>query len=393
MKFLVKCYHAEQGVVELELEADSAQEVGGKVAGLGYRLVTISGTAKGTGGRQPAFTTTLFCQELLGLLAAGLNLVESLEALAERSRHTSGRVVVEGLLAALGRGERLAQAMERYPRAFPVLLVASIRASETTGNIPAALRQYLDYRLRAEAIGKKLISALIYPALLLGVGALVILFLLSYVIPRFSLVYDDIHTELPLGSRLLMAWGHWVSAHAAISAGLAGGLVVISLVALSSREVRSQLMAAVWRIRWFGDKLRIYELSRLYRTLAMLLNGGIPLVSAMDMVGDLLRPSLALHLQATRRDIASGDIPSLAFERHGLATDLARRLIRVGERSGELGDMLERTAALHDEELGFWVERFGRVFEPILMAVIGVVIGGIVLLMYMPIFGLVEAMQ
>jgi general secretion pathway protein F len=137
----------------------------------------------------------------------------------------------------------------------------------------------------------------------------------------------------------------------------------------------------------------VYQLARLFRAVAMLLKGGIPIVSALAMVQGLLRPALRLRLERAIAHIREGQPASQALSANELTTPVALRLLRVGERSGNMGEMMDRVANFHDEEMARWVEWFSRLFEPILMTLIGLVIGVIVVLMYLPIFELAGAIQ
>ena len=137
----------------------------------------------------------------------------------------------------------------------------------------------------------------------------------------------------------------------------------------------------------------MYQLTRFYRTLGMLLTGGISVVPALGMVAGLLDPDLRARLDTATRMVREGRSMSVAMEAAGLTTSVALRLLRVGERSGQMGEMMERIATFHDEEMARWVDWFTKTFEPLLMAIIGVVIGGIVVLMYLPIFELAGSVQ
>jgi general secretion pathway protein F len=139
--------------------------------------------------------------------------------------------------------------------------------------------------------------------------------------------------------------------------------------------------------------MRIYQLTRFYRTLGMLLKGGTPIGQALKMVSELLQPGLRQQLQGAAAKINEGRSISYAMEAHRLTTQVALRMLRVGERTGQMGEMMDRIANFHDEEMARWVEWFTRLFEPLLMAIIGMVIGLIVVLMYLPIFDLAGSLQ
>ena len=167
------------------------------------------------------------------MLNAGIGIVESLDALSSKSEHSDDAEVMIGVLRALHEGLPFSDALERFPDAFPTLYITSVRASERTGDLADALSRYLEYDAQAKAIRRKVVSASIYPVMLLGVGSLVTLFLLGYVVPRFSFVYKDMSHELPLMSRLMMSWGDTVAEHPmmvlAIPVAFIVGVVVLFL--------------------------------------------------------------------------------------------------------------------------------------------------------------------
>ena len=148
-----------------------------------------------------------------------------------------------------------------------------------------------------------------------------------------------------------------------------------------------------WQLPALGNRMRIYQLARFYRTLGMLLRGGIPVSQALGMVMDLLHPALRAQMRLAAAAISEGRSVSYAMETHALTTPVTARMLRVGERSGRMGEMMERAAAFYDDEIARWVDWFTRLFEPLLMAFIGMVIGLIVVLMYLPIFELAGAVQ
>jgi general secretion pathway protein F len=277
--------------------------------------------------------------------------------------------------------------------AFPPLYAATVRAAESTGDLSPALARYVGYQNQIDAVKKKVLSASIYPLLLIGVGTLVIGFLLGYVVPRFASVYADAGRDLPWMSKMLLAWGEAVEAHGIwILLGAVTGIAGFVL-ALAQPATRAALTRLAWRTPAIGEHLRTFELARFYRSLGMLLTGGIPIVSALGMVSGLLtahlRSGAAVAMDAMRR----GESISAAFAQGELTTPVAARLLRVGEKSGRMGEMMERIAIFHDEEMARWVDWFTRLFEPLLMVFIGLTIGLIVVLLYMPIFDLAGSIQ
>jgi general secretion pathway protein F len=237
------------------------------------------------------------------------------------------------------------------------------------------------------------VNASIYPAVLLAVGSLVTIFLLAYVVPRFAHVYEERGGDLPMFSKLLIGWGKAVDAHGVLVLGTVIGLVALAIYAVRRPEVRARFAELAWRIPAVQGRLQLYQLSRFYRTVGMLLRGGLPLVTALEMAGELLHPLFRTRLATATQAIAEGHGVSQSMEANGLTTPVALRMLAVGEKSGNMGEMLESIAVFHDEELARWVDWFTRLFEPILMAIIGLIIGVIVILMYMPIFELAGNLQ
>jgi general secretion pathway protein F len=395
MRFELRAITQEGRIESVECQAVDEQAARQQVEGRGYTVLAVRARRElatlWRGGER--FPLPLFSQELLVLLDAGLPLVESIETLAQKVRRDEFRGVLNRVVGALKQGQPLSAALEHAPSAFPPLYVATVRAAERTSDLAPALSRYVSYQAQLETIRKRVMNAAIYPMLLIGVGGLVSLFLLFYVVPRFGKIYEDRATDLPVFSKLLLAWGSFAEAHAGIALGLLVALVAGVIYAFRRSDTRAALGAAMWRIPGVGERLKVYQLARFYRTTGMLLKGGMPLVAALDMAAELLHPVLRERLVAASRAVSEGRGVSASMDANGLTTPVAMRMLVVGESSGSMGDMMDRIAGFHDDELARWVDWFTRMFEPILMAVIGLVIGAIVILMYMPIFELAGNLQ
>jgi general secretion pathway protein F len=214
---------------------------------------------------------------------------------------------------------------------------------------------------------------------------------INNVVPRFGRIYAERGSDLPLASRWLLAWGQAADQHGVLALAAVAALAVAAVTFV--RASRARIADALWRLPAIGERLKVYHLSRFYRTIGMLVRGGMPLVSALETSADLLHPVLRARLAAAAQAIAEGRRLSWSMESNGLTTPVAARMLAVGERGGNVGEMLEAIAAFHDEEMARWVDWFTRLFEPVLMALIGLVIGAVVILMYMPIFELAGSLQ
>jgi general secretion pathway protein F len=341
----------------------------------------------------PQLQLAVFSQQLVSLLDAGLALVEALEALAQKESNTATKRILDRILARLYEGQTLAAAVAEHPATFPDLYVASVRASERTGALREALTRYIAYQQQADGLRKTLINACIYPAVLLVAGLLVTLFLMGYVVPRFSSIYEDVGTDLPFASRLLLQWGQLIDAHAGLVVAAALAALVGAIYGVQRPAVRTAVGEWVARIPAIGRQLHVYQLARLYRTVGMLVRGGIPAVPALRMSGGVVLAASRAAYAAATRAVSEGQSLAEAMERNGLTTPVAARMLRVGERSGNMGEMMERIADFCDEELARWVAVMTRLIEPVLMIVIGLIIGVIVVLMYFPIFQLAGSIR
>jgi general secretion pathway protein F len=221
---------------------------------------------------------------LLALLRAGLGIVEGLEALLEKEANPAARGVLERLLAGLREGQRFSSVLAGQPALFPPLYVGIVRAAEGTSDLPRSLSRYIDYQQRIDTVRAKIVSASIYPVILLCVGGGVSSFLIGYVVPRFAEVYQGAGRNLPWMSQVMLDWGQFASSHG--SAILAAVAALATLAVLGVRRLlRSGGIARLLaRLPGIGERARIYELSRLYLTLGMLTEGGITIVAAIETV-------------------------------------------------------------------------------------------------------------
>lgn len=390
MFFLVKAVSGSE-VVFLDIAANSEKEALDQVKAKG--LIPISAKLNKQYFNKPKqnkLSISLFTLELLALLDAGLNLVEAVEALALKEQQQS---VLSKLLNVMYEGQTFSAALDQQPQVFPMLLIATIKASEKTGDLQEALRRYIAYQQQIDQLKKTVISASIYPLLLMLVGGMVILFLMGFVVPKFSMIYEGTTNELPYLSQLLLLWGQLLAKHGTMVFSVILLFIVSVVFAFSQATFRAYCLTKLWQIPAIGRQLKIYQLARFYRTVGMLLKGGAPIITALKSASGLLGKSLHSNMKNAERLINEGKPISEAMTTAGLTTAIAKRMLVVGERGGNIDDMMARIASFYDDELARWLDWFTKLFEPILMLMIGLVIGVVVLLLYMPIFELAGNIQ
>lgn len=372
------------------------------LAARGYQVLDAAST--GTHASLPAWLSLrraaasrrarfddLFAQQLQVLIRAGIGPVESLRALA-RQAHGPYAEALAQIETRLETGCGLADAVEADGR-FDVLLVALLRAAEQTSDLDSALQRFLIHRQRIGALRQRIVTTAVYPVMLMGVGTLVLLFLLFYVLPRFSGIFQSLHTDLPWAATLMLQWGLAVRAHTGWVMGIGLVAVLAGGSVLTSQRLRALAAERLTRHGWLGEQVRLVHLCRYYRTLSSLLSGGIALKPSMLMANQLLPVHLQPSGAAALQQVNEGQAPAQALEASRLSTPVAHQLIQVGQRTGQLAQMLERTADFHDEDVSRSIERFMRVLEPAVMTAVGLAIGVVVVLMYLPIFELASAVR
>ena len=381
----------------IEFDAASLEEARCLAIQQGYSVLALRTAAFDLGqafrnvGGQTSFDTLIFAEQLRDLIGAGLSLIEALDTL-ERAASTQHRPVLHALVERLRAGARLSDALSLDAR-FPALLVALVRASELTSDLPQALTRFLEHEQRVAELRHRITSVIIYPLLVTVVGAGVLLFLLLYVMPRFARVFEGMNGELPWSARAMVGWSHWLHADGpwlGTAAGLLAAAVVVTALTPAFR-----LRALQRLLDWapLRDRMRTYFLARWYRATGMLVSGGIPLPEALALSNDLLPAALRAGGGATEQALRDGLAPAEAHARAGMVTSVAEQLMRAGERTGDMGDVLTRIAQFHDAEVARSLERGMRLLEPVVMVLIGIGVGTVVVLMYMPIFDLAGSIQ
>lgn len=349
--------------------ADGRPRLGGLSLGLG------------ASARVPARDLLTFTQQLSTLLDAGIPLDRALAILADLSVSPRLRQIVQDVGQSVRTGSTLADALSRHhPRPFSRLYINTVRAGEKGGVLEAALRRLGEHLEQTRELREALTSAMIYPALLLSVGVGAVIFLMTFVLPRFAGIFSDLHQELPLPTRVLLAASHglttywWVLALGVVTALLGWQLV--------TRSEAGRLAVDRWLLGLpaLGDLLRKIEAGRFARTLGTLLRSGVPLLAALGVTREVAgNRVLAVALGAVQEGAKRGDGLARPMAESGAFPALAIHMVRVGEETGRIEDMLERVAASYETEIRVAVRRFIALLEPIIILGLGLVVLGIVL--------------
>ena len=350
-----------------------------------------SGTRRRRVGRQEFL---VFNQELATLLKAGMPLTQSLEILRQRVSNPTFKAVLDGIYEKVTSGTALSDAFGAHADLFPPVYSASLMAGERSGNLDAVIRRYVAYEKLVGAVRRRTLSALIYPAILVTMMAVLIAIILLKAVPAFSDFYATFDKPLPLSTQLIMA----VSNAAVSNIWLLVGAVVaaVAFIYFWTRQPsqRALLDRYVLQIPWAGATARKFFTAQTARMLSTLLGGGIPLVNALEIsVRSLSNRYMSSGLDEVRLRVQEGQGFAAALRARDVFPDVAVKMVEVGESTGALQDMLNSLAEFYDEEIETEVERVTRLIEPVLLVIMGIIIALVVLALYMPLFDLSSVVQ
>ena len=383
-------------VLEKEFEAASAEILRENLEGQGFfvfqvrrRPLAFLFSKEASSARLSGRRFLSFNQEFLVLIRSGLPILQVMDTITERMEAGPLLEVLRDIRNEVKGGSMLSEAFAKFPRIFPHLYIASVRAGEKTGDLPVTLARYLVYQKRQEALKAKIKGASFYPALLTIAVLVVLAFMLLYVVPSFTQIYADANAQLPLLTRILIG----------ISTGLVSWMPLLLpalIVAIAGARLYAlsgpgalQIDRFKLKVPFFGPLFLDYALSGFCRTFGTTLASGIPAVQAMQMSrGTLNNRVLEEAMVRAVQRVEEGTTISAAIEQTGYFPVIALRMIGVGEASGALAEMLADVAEYYEEEVERRLDRLTTLIEPIMMLAMGLLIGGIVVAMYIPIFQL-----
>ncbi len=331
----------------------------------------------------------VFNQELATLLKAGMPLVQSLDILRSRLTNPLFKSVLDDVHDKVRGGTALSDAFAAHGELFPAVYTASLMAGERAGNLDAVLRRFVAYAKTVDTVRSKTISALIYPAILIGLAVVLVGIIVIKVVPTFSEFYLSFDADLPVSTRVIVAVSDVIRSQLL----LIGTAIVLGVVAFMGWIRRpgqgARFDALVLKLPWVGPSVHKFATAQMARTLATLLGGGIPLVNALEIAARAAgNRHMRAELEVVAQKVREGQSFSGTLLERRTVPDVAIKMIEVGESTGALTEMLNSLADFYDEEIDTDLGRFVTMIEPALLVFMGIVIATIVLALYMPLFQL-----
>jgi type IV pilus assembly protein PilC len=335
----------------------------------------------------------VFNQELATLLKAGMPLTQSLDILRSRLSNPLFKSVLDDVYEKVRSGTALSDAFATHGDLFPPIYTASLMAGERAGNLDAVLRRFVSYSKTIDTVRSKTISAMIYPVILVALAIVLVGVIVIKVVPTFAEFYGSFNAQLPLSTRMIVALSDFVRAQFFLILLVVGGAAVAFYSWLKQPGRGAEFDRLMLKLPVIGASFHKFSTSQLARTLATLLSGGIPLVNALEIAA---RGSgnrhMAKELEIVVVKVREGQGFANTLLERRTVPDVAIKMIEVGESTGALTEMLNSLADFYDEEIETEVARFVTLIEPAMLVFMGVVIAGIVLALYLPLFELTSVM-
>lgn len=336
----------------------------------------------------------VFSQELAALLKAGLPLFQSLDVMLERQKNPVFRQSLQAVREKVKSGVALSEAFQHEGDLYPPIFAASLVAGERSGNLDQVLRRFSAHLRLNQALKKKAISASVYPIVLLTMMVILVAILLVFVIPQFRSFFEGLGAELPLPTRILLSVASAVRSNA-LWIVLGVGMLGLAAVYWLRREGSGvALDGALLRVPYFGGLMRMYATSQLMRTLSTLLAGGLPLLNAIEVAASSVgNRAMARAVGTAAGRIREGASLTTALESTGMLESLPLEMVKVGEQTGALGDMLNAVSDFYDEDLDTQMAAVLALVEPVLLVLMAIIVAGMLLAFYLPMFQAISAIQ
>lgn len=391
--FSYKATTYEGAIVEGSVEASDEKSAVDRLRNSGIIPMLITAPKEKTGGkfsfRSSSSDMLTFTAELSTLLHAGLPLDRSLNILSDISGNKAMKEVVLSVLKSIREGSSFSDALQKHPRVFSKLYVNMVKAGEAGGVLDVVLEKLVEFLESTKELKEHVVSAMIYPAILSLTGGISIIILLTYVLPKFTAIFEDLGTTLPFATQMLLSLSNGLKSY-----GWIFTILLICSVVLFRKYIGTEDGRYKWdafKLKLLKDIIQNIETARFCRTVGTLLKSGVPLLQAMSNAKDIISNRvIANSLNEVAKDIKEGKGIASPLSKANIFPPLALSMIKVGEETGQLDEMLLKTAATYEKNIKALIKRFMGLVEPAMILGMGIVIGFIVLSMLIAIFSITD---
>ncbi len=370
---------AQQMLQQRGLTADKIVEQGGKAKNLRLNK------------RVKSKELLIFTRQLSTIVSSGLPLLQGLDILAEQTEDPNFGVIVDSVAQDVESGETFSDALRRFPRAFPDLYVSMVRSGEASGDLDGVLMQLADYLEASEDLKRRIRSAMTYPIVAFSIIILIAIGLITFVVPQFSQIFSELGGELPVPTMILITASDFFRTWYAIPtmALIIVGLIFLLRIYSSTESGRFNIDSAKLRVPIFGGLQRKVAISRVTRTLSTLTRSGVNILQALEIVERTAGNEVfARAIRNAGNSVRNGESLADPLTRSEVFPAMVTRMISVGEKTGALETMLMKISDFYDSEVRATVDQLTSLLEPILIVMMGIVVGSIVVALFMPILKL-----
>jgi type IV pilus assembly protein PilC len=378
------------------IEAQSREDVVAQLRRQRLQVVKVDEETKQKKprGRIKMRDVVIFTRQFSTMINAGLPLVQALDILAKQTENKVLSQVTRAVVFDVESGHTVADALAKHPNAFSELYVNMVAAGEAGGILDTILMRLATFMEKNDALVRKVKGAMIYPAVIMGVAVIAIVVLLVFVIPVFETMFASVGLALPAPTRIVIALSRFLKGYWwAVIVGSVG-LVFLLRRFYSTPSGKLTIDRSLLRFPVLGDVLRKSAVSRFTRTLGTLISSGVSILDGLEITAKTAGNRVIQDaIMASRASIAGGDTIAAPLQKSGVFPPMVISMIAVGEQTGGLDEMLSKIADFYDEEVDAAVSGLLSLLEPIMIVFLGVVVGGMVVAMYLPIFDMINAVQ
>src|ERR687885_210927 len=377
------------------IEAKSREEVVQQLRKQRLTVVKVDEqTKKKTGGRIAMRDIVIFTRQFATMINAGLPLVQALDILAKQSENPALKEVTRQVVFDVESGHTVADALRKHPKAFTDLYVNMVAAGEAGGILDTILLRLAVFLEKNDALVRKVKGAMIYPGVILSVAVIAVAVLLLFVIPVFEEMFASVGMSLPLPTRVVIGMSKFLKGYWWAVAGAIAGTVFLTRRYYATESGKRQIDGALLKFPILGDVLRKSAVSRFTRTLGTLISSGVSILEGLEITAKTAGNKVIQDaIMESRASIAGGESIAAPLQKSQVFPPMVISMINVGEQTGGLDEMLAKIADFYDEEVDAAVSGLLSMMEPVMIVFLGVVVGGMVVSMYLPIFDMMNAVQ